>query len=42
MSYKKFVKNLFYDLSLSSVSVFKELKMQLFEVVTTILNCLSI
>lgn len=42
MSYKKFVKNLFYDLSLSSVSVFKELKMQLFEVVTTILICLSI
>lgn len=42
MSYKKFVNNLFYDLSLSSVSVFKEFKMQLFEVVTTILNCLSI
>lgn len=42
MSYKKFVKNLFYDLSLYSVIVFKELKMQLFEVVTTILNCLSI
>lgn len=41
MSYKKFVKNSFYDLSLSSVSVFKEFKMQLFEVVT-ILNCLSI